>query len=321
MSDQGGLLEEMLGRRLVILTGKGGVGKSTTAAALALIAAQRGKKTLLIEVDAKGNLPDFFDTKRVGFRARRLHQNIYGLSMQPKDSMHEYLTIYMRIPGFSLTPLQGFMEYVSNAIPGLKEMLVTGKIAWEERAVDEGRPRWDMVIVDGAPTGHVVSQLGAARELSRLVRTGPIHDQSVWMADLFSDQRRCVVVLVTIPEELPVNETIDLATRFRDETDIKPFGLIVNQLQPQILHPDRIGELENGMRGEGRDGFLRDHPDGEPLLLAAEMMLEARHRARHFTRVLDEALELPSIPVPTIFERRHGFAFTRVLAKAIEERS
>jgi anion-transporting ArsA/GET3 family ATPase len=318
MSDGGGLLEEMLARRLVILTGKGGVGKSTTAAALALIAANRGKKTLLVEVDAKGNLPDFFDAHRVGFQARRLHQDIYGLSMQPKDSMQEYLTIHLRIPGFSLKPLQGFMEYVSNAIPGLKEMLVTGKVAWEEKAVDGGRSRWDMVIVDGAPTGHVVSQLGAARELMRLVRTGPIHDQSVWMADLFSDQSRCVVVLVTIPEEMPANETIDLAERFRHETDIKPFGLIINQLQPDLLPGDRIGAFEEVARDAERSAFLRVHPEGEPILLAGEMMLEARARAHHFTRLLERALKLPMLQVPSIFERKHGFAFTRVLAAAME---
>jgi anion-transporting ArsA/GET3 family ATPase len=312
-----GLLESLLQRRLVILTGKGGVGKSTTSAALALIAAGRGKKVLLVEVDAKGNVPDFFDTRRVGFQPKRLHQTIYGLSMQPDESMREYLQIHLRVPGFSLKPLEGFIRYVSAAIPGLKEMLVTGKIAWEERARDDGIPRWDMVIVDGAPTGHVVSQLGAAQELSQLVSAGPIHDQSVWMAELFADQRRCAVVLVTIPEEMPVNETIELNGRFREETRIRPFGLIINQLQPEIVPTPLLQDFREVAVGAARNGFLKAHPDGEPLLWAGEILLDARSRADHFSELLQRSLKLPTLTIPYVFQRKHGFAFTRSLARAI----
>src|SRR3984893_445810 len=141
MPETPSLVDELLEKRVLILTGKGGVGKSTTSAALALIAANRGKRVLVIEVDAKGNVPDFFDTRRVGFAFRRLHKGVWGMSMQPKDSMREYLSLMLRVPGFSLRPLQGFMEYTSNAIPGLKEILVTGKIYYEEKAIDDGHPR------------------------------------------------------------------------------------------------------------------------------------------------------------------------------------
>jgi len=139
------LIDELLQRRVLILTGKGGVGKSTTSAALALIAANRDKRVLVVEVDAKGNVPDFFDTRRVGFKYRRLHKNLWGLSMQPRASMQEYLSLMLHVPGFSLRPMQGFIEYTSGAIPGLKEILVTGKVYFEEKATDEGQPRWDLV--------------------------------------------------------------------------------------------------------------------------------------------------------------------------------
>ena len=310
-------LSRLFDRRVVVLTGKGGVGKSTTAAALALLAAQRGKRVLLIEVDAKGNLPDFFDTRRVGFKPRRLHQGIYGLSMQPNDSMREYLTLFMRLPGFSLKPMEGFIDYVSGAIPGLKEILITGKIWFEEHAVDaDGTPRWDLVLVDGAPTGHVVSQLGAARHLAGLVKTGPIHDQCLRIADLLADPARTSVVLVTIPEEMPTSETIDLAKRFRTETDIVPDGLIINQLQPAVLHEDRIPDFR-ALVGGGREAFLAEHPDGAPLLLAGKMMLEARERAIHLSALVERSLKLPTLRVPYVFQRHHGFAFTRSLAKSI----
>jgi anion-transporting ArsA/GET3 family ATPase len=317
--DGGSLLEELLKRRVVILTGKGGVGKSTTAAALGLVAAKHGKRVLLIEIDAKGNVPDFFDAKRVGFKQHRLAPNIHGLSMQPDESMREYLTIYMHLPGFSLKPLEGFMRYVSSAIPGLKEMLITGKIAYEERVHTDNRPRWDLIVVDGAPTGHVVSQLGAARELTQLVKTGPIHDQAVWMAELFSDQARCAVVLVTIPEEMPANETVDLYHRFLDETDIRPFGLILNQLSPSMLPPSELSELHAVVAGRARRTFLEQYPDGEPLLAAGAILIERLEAAAHFRQVLARALKLTTLEVPYIFERHHGLAFTRALAAAMEE--
>jgi anion-transporting ArsA/GET3 family ATPase len=319
MPDAEGLLDQLLGKRVLILTGKGGVGKSTNSAALALIAANRGQRVLVIEVDAKGNVPDFFDTRRVGFAYRRLHKGVWGLSMQPKDSMQEYLSLMLRVPGFSLRPLQGFMEYTSNAIPGLKEILVTGKIYYEEKATDDGRPRWDLIVVDGAPTGHVVSQLGAARHLAELVRTGPIHDQAVRVADMLSDAERTALVLVTIAEEMPVNETIDLARRFTDDTDIVPAALVINQLQPEVVAPEEMDEFKKMVTRDGRKSVLAKDPEGEPLLDAAEMMLRTRSQAERLRTVLRRTLKLPTLTVPFVFQRNHGFAFTRTLARALEE--
>lgn len=319
MPEPAGLLEELLQRRLVILTGKGGVGKSTSAAALALIAAELGRKVLVIEVDAKGNVPDFFDTSRVGFKYRRLHQGIFGLSMQPRESMHEYLSIMLHVPKFSLNPLSGFMQYASHAIPGLKEILVTGKIYYEEKAREDDGPRWDLVVVDGAPTGHVVSQLGAAGHLKTLVRSGPIHDQAVMIDALLTDPVRTAVVLVTIPEEMPTSETIDLAGRFLDETGITPIGLIINQLQPRQLSGEVGQEFKELVGGRGRQAFLEHHPDGGPLIEAGEMLLEERRRADHLKGLLKRSLKLPTLEVPTIYHRKHGFAFTRALARTLLE--
>jgi anion-transporting ArsA/GET3 family ATPase len=319
MPDAEGLLDQLLGKRVLILTGKGGVGKSTNSAALALIAANRGKRVLVIEVDAKGNVPDFFDTRRVGFAYRRLHKGVWGLSMQPKDSMQEYLSLMLRVPGFSLRPLQGFMDYTSNAIPGLKEILVTGKIYYEEKATDDSRPRWDLIVVDGAPTGHVVSQLGAARHLAELVRSGPIHDQAGRVADMLCDAARTALVLVTIAEEMPVNETIDLARRFTDDTDLVPAALVVNQLQPEVVAPEEMDEFKKLVTHDGRKSFLAKYSEGEPLLDAAEMMLRTRSQAERLRTVLRRTLKLPTLTVPFVFQRNHGFAFTRTLARALEE--
>jgi len=319
MPEPAGLLAELLQRRVIILTGKGGVGKSTSAAAMALIASQQGKRVLVIEVDAKGNVPDFFDTNRVGFKYRRLHQNVYGLSMQPRESMHEYLSIMLHVPKFSLNPLSGFMEYASQAIPGLKEILVTGKIYYEEKHEEGGGYRWDLIVVDGAPTGHVVSQLGAAGHLKGLVRSGPIHDQATRIDDLLTDPARTAVVLVTIPEEMPAMETIDLAGRFADETGITPFGLVINQLQPRQLSGEVGQEFRELLTPAGRAALVERDPEAEPLLDAGAMLLEERARADHLRTLLKRSLKLNTLEVPTIYQRKHGFAFTKLLARTMVE--
>jgi anion-transporting ArsA/GET3 family ATPase len=312
------LVADLLSRRVVVLTGKGGVGKSTNAAVLALVGAQMGKRVLVIEVDAKGNVPDFFDSPRVGFRYRKLHKNIYGLSMQLKDSMQEYLAMMLRVPKFSLRPLESFLDYTSGAIPGLKEVLVTGKIYFEEKALNnDGTRRWDLIVVDGAPTGHVVSQLAAARNLQRLMRAGPIQEQAGRVADMLADQRRTAVVLVTIAEEMPVNETIDLAKRFETDTDIRPVAMILNQLQPEMVPSELEDDFKSLVGGPASKTFLAAHPEGEPLLQAGEMYLEGRGRAEHLSRLLKRHLKLPTIAIPYLFERHHGVAFTREMARLL----
>jgi anion-transporting ArsA/GET3 family ATPase len=315
------LVADLLSRRVVILTGKGGVGKSTTSAALALAGAAMGKRVLVIEVDAKGNVADYFDAPRVGFRYRRLHKGVYGMSMQLKDSMQEYLAMMLRVPRFSLKPLESFLQYTSGAIPGLKEVLVTGKIYYEEKSRNgDGSYRWDLIVVDGAPTGHVVSQLAAARNLARLVRAGPIHDQAERVAEMLAAPGRTALVLVTIPEEMPANETIDLAARFKEQTDIRPSVLVLNQQQPEFVPGARIGDFEDLVSGSRAREFLARHPEGAPLQSAGEVYLEARRRTDYLARLLQRHLKLPSLSVPYVFERRHGLAFTKEVAQLLSER-
>jgi hypothetical protein len=122
------------------------------------------------------------------------------------------------------------------------------------------------------------------------------------------------LVLVTIPEEMPVNETIDLAKRFADDTDIRPQALILNQFQPEMVPKDRVDDFK-ALVGAGANKFLAAHPEGEPLLEAGEMYLEARDRATHLGDLVRRSLKLPAVTLPYIFERRHGLAFTKEMAR------
>ena len=171
---------DLLDRRCLFFTGKGGVGKSTMAAATALLAARSGRRVLLIEVDAKGDVPAQFEQKAVGFTPREVYPGINAMAMDTEASLREYLRVSIRVPVIGrLGPLARVLDFVAEAAPGVKEILTIGKIMWEVRESIEGRADHDIVVVDAAASGHVVAQLGAADAIQELVDVGPLHDQTV----------------------------------------------------------------------------------------------------------------------------------------------
>ena len=179
---------ELLDRRLLFFTGKGGVGKSTMAAATALLAADIGKRVLLVEVDAKGDVPAQFEQAPVGFTPREMQPGVLAMAMDTEASLQEYLKLNLRVPVLGrLGPLAKVLDFVATAAPGVKEILTIGKIAWEVRESIEGRADYDLVVVDAAATGHIVAQLGAADAIRELVDVGPLRSQTQWVSELLAD--------------------------------------------------------------------------------------------------------------------------------------
>ena len=170
---------ELLDRRLLFFTGKGGVGKSTMAAATALLASSIGKRVLLVEVDAKGDIPAQFEHAPVGFTPKEIHPGVLAMAMDTEASLQEYLRLNLRVPVIGrIGPLARVLDFVATAAPGVKEILTIGKIAWEVRESIEGRADFDLVVVDAAATGHIVAQLGAADAIRELVDVGPLRSQT-----------------------------------------------------------------------------------------------------------------------------------------------
>ena len=158
-------MTDLLDRRLLFVTGKGGVGKTTVAAALALLAATQGKRTLVCEVDAKGDLADFFETGPTGFQPREVQPRLFAMSMDTEESLKEYLSLQLRLPLMArIGPLARIFEFVATAAPGVKEILTVGKLTWEVR-----ERHYDLVVVDAPPTGHIVGQLAAPEAINELV--------------------------------------------------------------------------------------------------------------------------------------------------------
>ena len=154
-SDGRGLLD----RRLLVFTGKGGVGKTTVAAATALVAAELGLRVLLVEADGKGDVPAQFEHPPVGFTPVEVHPGIRAMAMDTEASLQEYLRLQLRVPVIGrIGPFARALDFVANAAPGVKEILTIGKIAWEVRESIAGRAEHDLVVVDAAATGHVVDR-------------------------------------------------------------------------------------------------------------------------------------------------------------------
>ncbi len=311
----------LLDRRLLFFTGKGGVGKSTVAAAFALLAAQHGKRVLVIEVDAKGNLTDLFEHGPVGFTPAEVHPGVFAMSMNTQDSLQEYLKLNLKVPVLGrIGPVARALDFVANAAPGVKEILTVGKIVWEVREALEGRADWDLVVVDAAATGHIVAQLGAPDAIRELVAVGPVRQQTEWMSELLADPAITALNVVATPEEMPVNETIELVETAREELSVPMGAVVVNRVLPELFtHADE--EFFDALREpEPVARMTASVGPGVPAVLdGARLAVSLRRtRAVHLTR-LRTMLDLPMLYVPYLFVRSHGLRVTRMVAEAIGE--
>ena len=304
----------LLDRKLVFVTGKGGVGKSTIAAALALLAAEQGKRTLVCEFDAKGNLADFFETGPTAFTPKEIAPRLYAMSMDTEESLKEYLNLQLRLPRMArIGPLARIFEFVATAAPGVKEILTVGKVTWEAR-----ERNYDLVVVDASATGHIVGQLQAPQAINELVSVGVIRTQTGWLIDYLSDAATTGIVIVATPEEMPVNETIELSARIESETNVNLAAIVVNRVLPELFGR---GEEEVFERLEERRPALVNAvgADVAPVIDAAHLAVTLRRtRAGHLERLRDNVRsDIPMLYVPYLFVRGHGLRSTRQIADAL----
>jgi anion-transporting ArsA/GET3 family ATPase len=309
---------DLLDRQLLFVTGKGGVGKTTIAASLALLASQHGKRTLVGEVDAKGNLADFFEIGPTSFKEREVAPGLFAMSMDTEASLKEYLSLQLKIPLVArLGPLARTFDFVANAAPGVKEILTIGKFLWEVR-----ERSYDLVVVDAVATGHITGQLAAPQAIQELVQVGMVRDQTGWMLDMLGDPAQTGVVIVAAPEEMPVNETLELVDKLHRETVVDLAAVIVNRVLPELFGRgeeevfEELAREENEVRlSEALGASVRPILDGAQLAVTLR-----RTRATHLSRLRDELPPgTPLLYVPYLFQRSHGARATHQVAGHLAE--
>ena len=307
---------DLLDRKLIFVTGKGGVGKTTVAAALAWLGASRGKRTLVCEVDAKGNLADFFETGPTRFEEREIAPRLWAMSMDTEASLKQYLSLQLKIPLVAkVGPLAKMFDFVASAAPGVREIVTVGKLCWEVR-----EKHYDLIVVDASATGHIIGQLAAPQAINQLVQVGLVRQQTGWMLDILEDHDTTGLVVVATPAEMPVNETLELTDRLRSETKVDLAAVVVNRVLPELFGRGEEEVFEKLDTPEGRTVLdeVLGGPSG-PLLEAARLTVTMRRsRTEHLERLRD-AID-PSIPmlyVPYLFFRSHGLRATHQISDSI----
>lgn len=233
----------MSAARLHVVTGKGGTGKTTVAAALALALATGGKRTLLIEVEGRQGIAQLFDTPPLPYEERKIAVapgggEVRALAIDTEAALLEYFEMFYRLgmAGHALRRM-GVIEFATTLAPGLRDVLLTGKAKeCVNRRGADGRPAYDAVVLDAPPTGRVVSFLDVTKAMADLAKSGPIHSQAEGVVEVLHSPLTAVHV-VTLLEELPVTETLETLDQLV-AAGLRPGAVIANQVRPQWL-PDR----------------------------------------------------------------------------------
>jgi anion-transporting ArsA/GET3 family ATPase len=306
--------------RLHVVTGKGGTGKSTVAAALALALASNGKNVLLCEVEGRQGIARMFDVDPLPYEERRLTTGLPGpgdtrggvvhaLHIDPESALLEYLSMYYKLgrAGRALDRF-GVIEFATTIAPGVRDVLLTGKVfeAVQRNSRNKGAIQYDAVVLDAPPTGRIVQFLNVSNELAGLAKVGPIKAQSDTMMTLFRSPRTAVH-LVTVLEEMPVQETADGINELR-AANLPVGGVMVNLIRPQDLSADDLAAARSGTlkRSEVERDLKDSGIESEPELvdgLLAEAHDHAERRALEDSqRKIVGELGVPTYELPRLPE-------------------
>src|SRR5437588_4880205 len=233
----------LLDKRLIFVTGKGGVGKSTVATALGLVAARRGLRTIVAELASREHVQGIFEHHGEHFLEVELAPGLFTISIDPQHAMEEYLRVKVGAVGHALSVSRLFQVF-AMATPGMRELLSIGKV-WELAQLQRrtrGAAPYDLVIVDAPATGHGVGILRTPKTFAEIARVGPIAHQGRTIARTIADREFTGVVAVATPEEMPVNETLWLDEALRRE-QLPLDAVIVNAVYPPRFDDDELAEL------------------------------------------------------------------------------
>jgi anion-transporting ArsA/GET3 family ATPase len=283
-------------RRLLYVTGKGGVGKTTVAAALGLAAARAGRRTIVCEVAEQDRVSRAFRREGVVPESEvQLAENLWAITIDPQRALEEWLGKQIGGVGLRVLARSSAFQYFVAAAPGAKELITVAKV-WELAQRDRWDKRnrtYDLVVVDAPSSGHGLAMLTTPRTFGEIARVGPIRRQAYKVREFLADPERTGYVAVALPEEMPVNETLELERRLPEAVGTGLEAIVVNG-----MWPDRFSAADaKAMRAAG---------DGLPAMRAALTSHERARGQRSHLRRLRRAASAKVVTLPYLFESEVG---------------
>jgi anion-transporting ArsA/GET3 family ATPase len=312
----------LLEKRLIFVTGKGGVGKSTVAAALGVAAARRGKRTIICEVAQQNRIAQVFEREGVGYHETEIAPKLFAFSIDPQRALEEYLQLQVRIkPLYELLFRNRIFTYFAAATPGLRELVTIGKV-WElaqlDRRVKRGS-KYDLVIVDAPATGHSLGLLRTPKTFSQIARVGPIKRQADTIYGFVTDRSLTGICAVAWPEEMPVNETLDLQRNLKTELGMKLDRIVMNGIYPELFSDSEAETVRARYRSElNADGRGGIEVVRRAALRAALSEYDRSQSHREQVRRLEEGSRQDVVELPFLFEPALDMPAVERLANSLE---
>jgi anion-transporting ArsA/GET3 family ATPase len=293
-------------RRLLYVTGKGGVGKTTVAAALGVAAAEAGRRTIVCEVADQDRVSRAFRREGVVPETEvQLADNLWAITIDPSRALEEWLAKQVGGAGLKVLARSSAFQYFVAAAPGAKELITIAKV-WEltqPSRWDRRNRTYDLVVVDAPASGHGLAMLTTPRTFGEIARVGPIRRQAFRVRDLLADPERTGYVAVALPEEMPVNETLELEHKLPDAVGLPLEAIVVNGMWPE--------------RFTAADAETLRSLDGQPAVAAALTSYERARAQRSHLRRLRRATEAHVVTLPYLFDCEIGLPEYERLAREL----
>jgi anion-transporting ArsA/GET3 family ATPase len=326
------LLDEFLAPKILIVSGKGGAGKTTVAATLALVAARQSRRVCVAEVDGKGSLGKLLGAPALGHEPSEVLPGIWGMNIAPEKALEEYFAVQYHVRRVSRVLTHShFLDYITTAAPGLKDILVLGKVWYLEQGRTSGSApqSFDTIVLDAPASGHMRTFLAAPAGLSDAVKVGPIRRQSDWLLDMLRDPKRSRVHLVTLAEEMPVSETLETSEELHTRLRVHAGITFANAIYPKTFSGPEQKDLaasdgkvlKRRLQSVAGDASLKlDAEDVDELLAYARFLESRRAIQSRYLKVLRERSRESIVELPFQFSAGLSLPDLESLADVVEER-
>lgn len=301
------VMEELCARRLVVLTGKGGVGKSLVGTALAVAAREAGRRVLFVEIQAPVSAARYLGAPPVGHEPVEVRPGLFMANLDPPATMEEFVRERIPLEMLVRRVLQSPVYHrFFAAAPGLKELILLGKIMVLTEALDRSRrPLYDLVVVDAPATGHGLAFLKVPQAASDAIPVGPVGHNARRVLALLRDPRRTAVVLVAVPEEMAVVEAIEFDRMARAELGVAPAAVVLNACHERRLPAADEAEVLR-LLAAGARGPLGGAVDLSSALIAARRHIRRRKLTRFYRTRLERGVDVPIVALPYLFDETLG---------------